>query len=703
MRFSGESFHFQEDIMKGHMHCLYQALSVLIFFGVTTAAIAEEQASGMYQLDTITVTAHKSEEDKQDVPASISVVDGMTMQDFGVDELETLTGFIPNVSVDKIQSHAGQIVFRGIGGMTNMNRIFNINVDGVTIPYSAIDTFLDVERVEILRGGQSSLYGRNTHAGVINVITNKPTPEFTFDAGVDYESHNTWKMKTAFGGPAGDKHAYRVALGYDSTDGYMENIFLGTDDGSRHEQISGRVMYDYSLSDDSLIRLALIADRYDGGFDEYFPLGQGIGTSTMNDEEGKAKGHLISPTLTWETKINGLDLTSITNFSSSNSQTVFDQDFTMMDMMLFKYDEDFNTFTQEFRLADEASGSFKWLAGAFFMLEELESLTDIGFGDDAGMMGMMPGMNMIGDGAIDSRGLALFGQAAYTFWDDFELRMRLRLDYEHRELTWQGRMEVGGFPIAPTQDYTRDDDWLGVMPAVSISYAPAEDQKIYASIDRGYKVGDYASNQVDISAVTEPVDPEYTMTYEIGYNALLADRRLEFRCAAFYIDWTDMHVSVVQDNVALMQNAAEAHTYGAEFEARWRPTRGLEFFTGLGLLEGEFDRYDNHPDGVDLSGNSLPNAHEYNFSAGAIYRHPQGFFTSVSANFLGPKYMDELNEVEQDSYTLVNAKVGYIADHWSFYLYGRNLLDEEYLTHTFTNAGRIGETAVVGAQLSYRL
>ncbi|BBO85439.1 ligand-gated channel [Desulfosarcina ovata subsp. sediminis] len=647
------------------------------------------------------VTAHKSKEDKQDIPASISVADGLTMQDFGMDELDTLTGFIPNVSVNKSQTHAGQIVFRGIGGMTNMNKIFNINVDGVTIPYTAIDTFLDVERVEILRGSQSSLYGRNTHAGVVNVITVKPTSEFTLDAGVDYKSYNTQKIKTAFGGPVGDNQAYRVALGYNHTDGYMENDFLGTDDGSRYEKISGRAIYDYTPSNDSLIRFSIFGDGYDGGFDEFFLLSQGIGTSTMNNEEGKAKAHLVSPTLTWETKVNSFDLTSTTNYSSSNSQTVFDLDYTMMDMMIFNYDEDFNTLTQEFRLADGASGAFKWLAGAFFMLEEFESMTDMGFGNDAATVGYILGMHMIGDGSIDSQGVALFGQAAYTFFEKFELRMRLRLDYEHRELTWQGRTEMSGSSIAPAQDYTRDDDWLGVMPAVSISYAPAENQKIYASIDRGYKVGDYAANQVDINAVVEPVDPEYTMTYEIGYNALLADRRLEFSCAVFYIDWTNMQVSVVKGNVALMQNAAEAHTYGAEFEARWRPVRGLDLFSCLGLLEGEFDRYDNHPDSVDLSGNALPNAHEYNFSVGAIYRHDRGFFASVSANFLGPKFLDELNEVEQDSYTLVNAKAGYEADHWSLYLYGRNLLDEEYLVYTHTDAGRIGETAVVGAQFSY--
>ncbi len=689
--------------MKGRMRYFYQAISMLIILGITTIAIADEPTNDGFQLETVVVTAHKSEENKQDVPAIISVVDGTTMQDLGVDRLDTLTGHIPNVSVDSLSSHSGQIVFRGIGGMTNMNRIFNISVDGVTIPYSALDTFFDVERVEVLRGGQSSLYGRNTHAGMVNVISRKPTREFSLDVGVDYESYNTQKIKAAFGGPVSDNQAYRIALAYNSTDGYMENEFLGTEDGGRHMQSSGRVIYDYNTSNESLIRISMIADEYEGGFDEYFPLEQGLGTTTANNEEGEIKGDLISPTLTVETKLGDLDLTSITNYSNSNSGTEYDMDFTMMDMMNFKYDESFTTLTQEFRLVDDTSGSVKWLAGVFLMQERLESMTDIGFGDDAALMGMVPGMNMIGDGTIESRGMALFGRVAYTFAEKYELRMRLRLDQEHREMTWQGKTEMNGFQVAPDQDYSREDDWLGVMPAMSFSYSPVRDQKIYASVDRGYKVGDYAANQVDINAVKEPVDPEYTLTYEVGYNALLADRQFELNCAVFYIDWTDMQVSVVQNNVALMQNAAEAHTYGAELEAHWRPMTGLDLYAGLGTLDGEFDRYDNHPDGVDLTGNSLPNAHEYNYSIGMIYRQDRGFFTSLSANFLGPKFMDELNEVKQDSYTLVNAKAGYEGNRWSVCLYGRNLLDEEYLVHTFTTAGRIGETAVVGAQFNYLL
>ncbi len=688
--------------MKGRLLCLSQAVLMLFFLSQSPAIIAEELESDSIQLETVVVTAHKNKERKQDIPANISVVDSKTMEDFNVEKLDTLTGLIPNVSVNRIQNQAGQIVFRGIGGMTNMNKVFNINVDGVTIPYAALDTFLDISQVEILRGGQSSLYGRNTHAGVVNIITTKPTHEFTFDAGIDYGSYNTSKVKTAFGGPLGDQQAYRIALSQTSTDGYMENESLDTTDGSRYQQNTGRFIYDYTTSNDTLIRFSVIKDSYAGGFDEFFVVADGVGTTTKNNEEGETNGDLISPTLTVESQLNGLKLTSITNYSNSNSHVLYDMDFSMMDLILFEYDEEFTTVTQEFRLIDDDSEAFKWLLGVFFMQERLESLTDVSFGDDAAMVpGMMAGLRMIGDGAIESQGIALFGQMSFLFQEKFELRTRLRLDQEHRELTWKGNTELNGMAMVPEQDYTRNDDWLGVMPALSVSYLPTQDQRIYASIDRGYKVGDYAANQTDINAVKEPVDPEYTMTYEIGYKAMLADRTLEISCALFYIDWTDMHVSVVKDSVALMQNAAEAHASGFEFEARWRPIQGLDLFTGLGLLDGEFDRYDNHPDGLDLIGNALPNSHDYNFSLGAVYRQDQGMFASVSANMMGPKFMDELNDVEQEAYTLLNAKAGYKSDSWSFYLYGRNLLNEEYLVHTFLTAGRIGEPAVIGGQVNY--
>lgn len=670
-------------------------------FAAEGRASQEERARNMVELGEITVTAQKQEESVLEVPANVTVMDGYAMEDLGIDNIDELTDLAPNISVDKIDSHVTQVVFRGIGGMTNMNKIWNINVDGVTVPYAGVDMFMDVERVEMMRGSQGSLYGRNTGAGVVNVITRKPTPEFSFDSALEIESYNTQKVRAAFGGPLSENQGYRLALVYNRTDGYMENSFLNSDDGSRQEQFSGRFTFENAFSEDNILRLSVTGDAYDGGFDDYVPVVFGTSTTTMNNEEGKSKGHLFSPTLTWERAFGDVALTSITNYSASNSQTVFDQDSSPFDLMVLDYDENFKTFTQEIRLSGGESADVEWLAGVFLLKEEIDLLTDFRFGDDAGLMLMPPGLHMIGGGTIEGQGAALFGQLILHPLEKIELRARLRLDYEERELTWQGKSEMGGVPIAPVQDFSRKDDWFGVMPSASLAYIIDDRQRIYGSIDRGYKVGDYAANQVDIEAVREPVDPEYTLTYEIGYKGLLAGKRLELSAAAFYIDWTDMQVSVVKDNVALMLNAAEAHSYGLELEARWRVAGGLDLLAGFGWLRGEFDRYDNHPTGQNMAGNKLPNANEYSFSTGVRYRHNSGFFTSFSAALMGPEYLDEQNLIEQESYLLLNAKVGYEGSDWAAYVYGRNLLDEKYLVHSFTDAGRAGEPLVIGAEGRY--
>ncbi len=660
----------------------------------------DDSARGAYELGELTVTAQKKEEKALDVPANVTVMDGFTMQDLSIDSIDSLTDLTPNINIDKIDSHLTQVVFRGIGGMSNMNKIWNTNVDGVIVPYVGVDMFFDVQHVELMRGSQGSLYGRNTHAGVVNVVTKKPSEQFSLDALVEAESYNTQKVNLACGGPVGDKQGYRLALGYARSDGYMENDFLDTDDGSDTEQFSGRLHYELRPSDDNLIRLTLTGDTYEGGYDDFAPIERGATHTTSNSEEGENKGHLLMPTLTWEKVFSPFTLTSITNYASSNFQTKYDQDFTQYDIMVFDYDENYNTLTQEFRLEGDEEARIQWLAGVSLMTEKQDSLTDFSFGQDAASMGMVAGLHMIGDGEIDSQGAALFGQMVVP-WKKIEIRARLRLDYEKREMTWQGRTEMSGMQVAAAQDYSRDDDWLGVMPSISLAYIINDEQRIYGTIDRGYKVGDYASNQVDLDAVRESVDPEYTLTYELGYKGLLANKRVQVNAAAFYIDWTDMQVSAVKNNIAFMQNAAEAHSYGVELETRWQALRCLDLFAGFGWLDGEFDKYDNHPNGLDLSGNTLPNTNEYNVSLGARYRHDMGFFVSLTGALMGPKYMDELNEIEQDSYTIVNAKIGYESKAWSAYLYGRNLLDEDYLVHTVsTSAGRAGEPAVYGGQVT---
>jgi iron complex outermembrane receptor protein len=669
-------------------------------------AVAEEAGAGKYQLEQVVITAEKIEQDKQAAATSVTVVEGGTMEDMGVDRMDELTELSPNVHFNKIDTHYTQLNYRGIGGLANMNKVWNIGVDGVTVPYVGADTMFDVERVEVLKGSQGALYGRNTHAGMVNVITRGPTADFSMDTSLSVESFNTRKASWAAGGPLGEKCGYRMAFAYGSTDGYMKNGFLGNDDGARDEQFSGRWKFRYAPSPDSVWTVSLVADRYEGGFDVFTPLSRGVTTETINDEPGKAEGYLLSPTLTWERDFEGHRLTGITNFSYSNYYNFLDQDFTSMDLMLFGYDEDYRTWSQEFRLENkDPSGRLKWLAGMFLMYEKIDMTTDFSFGGDAALAGAVPGYYMGADSGIDSRGASLFGKVTWLPVEKLELSAGLRVEVERREMHWRGLSGIKGFMAMPDEFLDLSDTWTALLPSASVAWIFDDTQRVYASVARGYHVGDYAANQVQKSVVSEVVDPEYTMTYEVGYKGLLADKRFELNGALFYIDWTDMQVSVVDETTttAYYQNAARAHSYGFELESRWRVLENLHLYGAFGWLKGEFDEYDNHESGKDMSGNSVPNANEYNLSVGSVYRCGNGFFGSVNFALLGPKYMDEENDIRQKSYALLGAKIGFERDRWAVYVYGRNLLDEKYLVHTVGDtAGRAGEPLVIGSQAMLR-
>jgi iron complex outermembrane receptor protein len=550
------------------------------------------------------------------------------------------------------------------------------------------------------------LYGRNTHAGVVNVVTRGPTDRFSLDTSLSLETFDAVKGTLAFGGPVGSAGGYRFAFGYNRSDGYMKNEYLRTDDGNWNEQLTGRGTFQFSPSPDSRWTLAMTADRYNGGFDAYAPLSRGATRKTVNNDPGNNEGHLLSPTLTWEKGFGNFRLTSITNFSTSDYQVRWDQDFTSMDLMLFDYDEDYHIWTQEFRLENKEAlgGKLRWLAGLFLMDEKIDMATDMDFGSDAAAMGMTPGYYMASKSSIDSQGGALFGRATYSPIKTVEVSAGLRADVERRKMDWRGLSGIRNSLAFPDQRGSLDNTWTTLLPYASLSYIFTDTQRVYGSVTQGYRVGDYAANQVQWDVAGKEVDPEYTMTYEVGYKGLLGNRSFEINAAVFYIDWSDMQVSVTDgvSPAAYYQNAAEAHSYGFELESRWRATENLHLFGAFGWLKGKFDRYDNHTSGRNLAGNWIPNTNEYSLSIGAIYRSNNGVFASTNIAFMGPKYLDELNEYRQKSYTLVSAKVGYERPAWSVYLYGRNLLDERYLVHRTGDAGRIGEPLVAGIQASLR-
>ncbi len=656
-------------------------------------ATENEQETPALQLKAYTVTANKVEEDIQDVSASVSAFDGAELDDLGVDNLRDLTLFVPNLGAQQIGTHYTEFNYRGIGGVTTMSKTWNLNVDGVTIPYAGLDTLFDVERIEVLRGGQGALYGRNTHAGVINIITRGPSEDTSVEASGSYGSFNTKRAAGSVSGPLGKNLQYRLAFQHKASDGYMQNEITGHKDTDWSDQVSGHARVYMQPTDSTDLVLSLIADTYSGpndGWSNYD--GSGDPFTSTSGNTGRDDGGLLSTALTLHHDFGSSKLTSITSYSNSRYETAVDMDLSSYDLIDLEYEEIFNTFSQELRLAStDRNARLRWLTGVFFLAEETDYTTNMT------MFGVADGSTA----TIDTYSAAWFGQVSYDIIPCLELAVALRLEVDQLDFEWEDSDS--------SATYDDSNVWFAPMPSATLTYKITDDHRVYGSVSRGYRSGDYTANEVDPTVVAAGmvVDPEYTLTYELGYKGELPDYRLRFNTALFYIDWTDMQVTAVSGAKQFRRNAGAAHSYGVEADLSWFPVKGLNLFGSAGWMNAEFDEYEDHPSG-DVTGNSIPNTNEYTAGFGALYKHSSGLFWGADYTVYGTKYLDELNEIKQLPYALANMKVGYDRDWWHVSLFARNMLDEEYLVRAYNvmdgvTPARYGTPRNVGVEAGFTL
>ena len=664
-----------------------------------SAVIAQTQDSGMESaLETITVTARKVKADKQDIPAAVSVFDGYTLEDTAQTNLGDVTMNAPNISFTRSDSHTFQYTFRGIGGTVNMNKVYYVNVDDVAVPYVATDTLLDVERIELLRGGQGALYGGNTHTGLINVITRDPEfSDFNAQTQMSVEKYGRYRFEGIMDGKVSDKTACRIALAYEKTDGYIDNTYYDRDDTNDSDQFTGRAKFVYLPGTDNKFTLSIYGDRFDSSFDSY---SQTLGYETQNDETGENTGSIISPTLKWEHEFGGnTKLTSISNYTHSTYSFLQDWDFSSWDLAVGEYEETINIFSQEFKISGGDKSSLQWLAGVFARYQHQDNQCSSSYGSAAAAYGMDGTWDME-DSTVETRNLAGYGQLIYHPMPRLELTCALRLDYEQKELEWENESTTGNEMTA----FNADEDWVAISPSASAAWNLTMEQKIYVMASRGFKAGDY-NYVMPVAAVagSDPVDPEYTMTYEAGYKSRHFNNRLELNAALFYVDWTDLQVDVPIRGTSFFEkvNAADAHSSGVELEVKFRPMAGWTIFSSAGyMFEYEFDTFTRNA--VDYSGNKLPYTNEFTISLGSILHTKSGFFLGMDAAFRGDYYLLEDNTERQDGFIMLNAKAGYAWEKWEISVYGRNLLDELYAVYAYNGAFMAGEPLTVGIMAKYK-
>ncbi len=660
---------------------------------------AETQYRHNVGLETITVTAEKREEDIQDVPVSITALSSLQIEDAGISTISDISTRIPNLTIFNWGSRSYSFVFvRGIGATKNEPAI-GFYVDDVNYLSSGVfDTNLfDIERIEVLRGPQGTLYGRNSLGGVINIITRKPDNEFHSRLTATAGNFNKAEVNAALRAPVvKDKLFLGLSAMFAERDGYIENDFLNRDMDYR-ESFSGRGMLRWLPNDRLDFTLNLDGEKINDGV---FPLTTWDEVKRRPfhvnyDFEGENERDIFGSSLRAVYEAPLFKLTSITAWREWQNDVSFDPDFTPLKMFTGFVNSDNNQLTQELRFSShEGDTDLKWLFGAYYFKNNSEVGTQTFNHQSPG------GRYAFSD--LTSEGYAFFGQATYTLFNKLDLTAGLRYDHEDKDMDHASHLKFGGMVVPGSARKLIDsEDYQKWLPKFGVSYRWTPQIMSYASITKGYRAGGFNYYFIDPADVS--FAPEFSWNYEVGAKSSWFDNRLILNAAMFYIDLKEQQLTHMGQmggrHITITRNAGESHSLGFEVETIIRPINGLELEAGLGYVNAQFDEYKDA--GIDYKDKRTPLVPEYTYNIAAQYRHPLissfelfgkkdvlDFFGRVELLGVGQSYWDYANELEQKPYELVNLRVGLETKHLDLVLWCKNLFDTEHEAFVLKFLGR---------------
>ena len=705
-----------------------------------TSIPGDAQAGGVTE---IVVTAQKESQNLQDVPISVTAVTGEMIQDAQINNIADLSNSIPNVQINTFSNSPDSAVFtiRGVGvndADPYVGTTVSVVVDGVVVGVNtaALLSLFDIERVEVLRGPQGTLFGANTTGGVINVITKQPTGEFGGDVQFIYGNYGQIEANASLNFPIAPNFAGKISMLHNSMDGYFRNYLDGERIGERDiTTFRGYLQYDGADYDATLIGEyvrsrngsqtgVLIAGPGElfytpGETEDPFDFRRGLSDDQpdLNDRD------TYSLTLTQNLDTSFGTLTSITNYREYDNLLFSDDDATTRVLLQTRRDTNHHQFSQELRNLVDITESTRLIAGVFYF-EQAYFLDQ-----DGKLDGFLPGLGQPQTQEQDNKSYSAFGQIYQDLTPELTLQAGIRYSHERTSATSTTANTIspdGGpaafdDPLIPGSLITASgkESWDNVGYKVGLDYAPTADLLLYGYYARGFKSGGF-TGRIAIAQDIGPFDPETLDTFEIGAKADLLDRRLRLNLAAFLNKYDDMQV--VQNitypsgaNSASIANAGKAETKGFELEATAVPVDGLTLSGALAYLDAKYEEYDtlvlDAATGglvpISYAGNRLMNSPEWNAALGFNWEGrvgPGELNANAQYTYTSDKFTSYTNlPVERvDAIELVNASLRWSPDNSAleFGAWVRNLFDEEYFNQKLNLSG-IGTLASLGTPRTY--
>lgn len=678
------------------------------------------------RLQEVTVTAQKQPEDLQKVPFSVSALDREQIQRQNIWNVRELRGVIPNLYFANPGDNRNVISLRGIT-TTSYEPAVATYVDGVN--QFGLDTYFfnlnDVESIEVLRGPQGTLYGRNAMGGVINIKTKqfseKPSGFARLSVG------NYGLLRAAAGYQTSlvpEKLYFSGSILSERLDGYYTNLFNDTSlDKQRIFNVNASLRYAFAKNWDVALNFKSTQNRNDGAFalagdpdsalENPFEVNQNALTTMVdNTTNSSLVFRNTGP------KFNFFSQTAYQTNYRYYEQPI-DGDFSPNDIVSIvnNYGKDWNTneiWTQEFRLSSSTS-KLDWQVGFFGFISDAPTRQGTFYGEDAGLFGSpIANFTTINTNVQKSTGAALFGQATYALTEQLSLTGGLRFDYEKKELTVSQEVDFGGGPMTTQPDTTGTADFTAVTPKLALGFASSEDQNWFLSYSRGFRPG--GLTQIGSDPSQPPLfeyDPEFSNNFEIGVKNYFNEHRIRWNVTAFYSGISDVQVPalVLPDAIVITSNAGDVTSYGLESEFTALLGRNLTFDWNFGYTNASYDDLVLPGDEgeTDYSGNNQIFTPEYT-SLVALEYTPD-FFNHQTMKWLvrgewqafGEQFFNLENTISQEAFSLFNAKVGVTNKSWEASIWARNIADEIYIDYAYNfGASHLGNPATVGVDLLFR-
>ena len=693
------------------------AVALAVSLGIAGSALAQAQdnqagaaateSSG--GIDEIVVTAQRRSENIQTVPIAISALEGDALEARGLTNLQDLSSAVPSVNIQNRRA-GGVVTIRGIGfevATAGADPAVAVHNDGVYVarPAGALANFYDVDRIEIARGPQGTLYGRNATGGAINIITRKPTSETEGYLNLSYGNYDAVTAEGAVGGALGsDKVSGRVSFKYDDHAGYGENRFRGIDINDWNSYAFRAQLILQATENLSILLSGDYFRQDDNAFTPTFggtaapcvltPPGRRCGTAyggigLIDDQDVTYDYDTInkrefwggSVTVDWDA--GPFTVRSISAYRKTAYTWQADGEQTTFDIGFIGRQEDASQFSEELQLIGE-TGSVQWLLGGFYFTEDNDALgyADIPVPDFRTLI-----IRQFGN--LETDAWAAFGQATWRFSERAALTVGGRYSSEDKSIVAESSQQLAN--VIPPPRATRTTTWSKFTPKATLDFNLADDKLVYLSAQQGFKSGGYAAG-----ALTPPFNPEEVWSYELGLKATWLDGRLRTNFAAFHYEYKDLQVGFVQNVpggavITVVTNAAKAKNDGFEAEIIAKPTDALTLELNASFMDAVFDEYltvdPNRPTlgNLDLSGNNLAQAPDLTAFVAAQYEWP-AFNGEMSLrgeySYTSEVFFDAYNRkglMSQDAYGLVNAYLNYDSGGaWSVSAYARNVSDENY-------------------------